>query len=150
MNLNTLLLLLHLLAAILWVGGMFFAHACLRPAAVETLPPPQRLPLMEAALRRFFAYVSVAVAVILVTGLAMLWPVGLRLAPPAWHVMLMLGVVMALVFAYIRLALYPRLRARCAEAAWPQAADLLAGIRRLVALNLGLGVLAAVAAVLGR
>ncbi len=47
------LLLLHLLAVVAWVGGMFFAHFCLRPAAVEVLEPPARLPLMLAALRRF-------------------------------------------------------------------------------------------------
>ena len=46
--------LLHLLAVLLWVGGMFFAHFILRPAAVEALEAPQRLKLMDAVLRRFF------------------------------------------------------------------------------------------------
>ena len=36
---------LHLLAAVIWVGGMFFAYMALRPAAASLLEPPLRLPL---------------------------------------------------------------------------------------------------------
>ena len=43
--LRPLLLFLHLAGVIVWVGGMFFAYFCLRPAAVRVLQPPQRLPL---------------------------------------------------------------------------------------------------------
>ena len=46
--------LLHVLAIVVWIGGMVFAHFFLRPAALQ-LPPPQRVPLMHAALQRFFA-----------------------------------------------------------------------------------------------
>ena len=45
---------LHLLGVVVWVGGMFFAHMALRPAATELLEPPQRLPLLQATLMRFF------------------------------------------------------------------------------------------------
>ncbi|WP_343074980.1 hypothetical protein [sulfur-oxidizing endosymbiont of Gigantopelta aegis] len=45
---------LHLLSAVIWVGGMFFAHMILRPSAVEQLEPPQRLPLWVAVFGRFF------------------------------------------------------------------------------------------------
>ena len=31
---------LHLLAVVIWVGGMFFAHFMLRPSAIEKLEPP--------------------------------------------------------------------------------------------------------------
>jgi uncharacterized membrane protein len=61
--------------------------------------------------------------------------------------MLTLGIAMALVFAYIWVALYPRLREHCAHAAWPLAGQVLNGIRRLVALNLVLGLCTVVAAV---
>ena len=37
-----LLKALHVLAVVLWVGGMAFAHFFLRPA-LATLEPPQRL-----------------------------------------------------------------------------------------------------------
>jgi len=51
-------LFLHFAAVVVWIGGMVFAHFCLRPAALATLQPPQRLPLMAAALGRFFACCS--------------------------------------------------------------------------------------------
>ena len=45
---------LHLLAAMIWIGGMFFAYMVLRPAAVEVLELPVRLSLWVAVFRRFF------------------------------------------------------------------------------------------------
>ncbi|KAG1694742.1 Bifunctional purine biosynthesis protein PurH [Nymphon striatum] len=45
---------LHVLAVVIWVGGMFFAHQALRPAAVSTLEPPLRLQLWVATFKRFF------------------------------------------------------------------------------------------------
>lgn len=148
--LHTTLLLLHLLGAIVWIGGMFFAHYCLRPAAVETLEPPKRLPLMEATLRRFFRYVAVSVLALLGTGFALLFPVGIQQAPIGWHIMLVLGIVMALVFAYIWAALYPRLREHCTNAAWPLAGQVLNSIRRLVVFNLVFGLSTVVAAASAR
>ena len=40
---------LHVLAIVLWIGGMFFAHFFLRPAAAA-LDPPVRLKLMHDVL----------------------------------------------------------------------------------------------------
>lgn len=147
---HSALLLLHFLAAIAWIGGMFFAHFCLRPAAIETLQPPQRLPLLAATFRRFFRIVDVAVAVLLATGFAMLLPVGFARAPIGWHAMLALGLVMAGVFAYIRAALFPALRTHCAASAWPAAGQVIDRIRRLVGVNLVLGIGTVVAAVAAR
>lgn len=148
--LRQLLLFLHLLSVIAWLGGMFFAYFCLRPAAAETLDPPRRLPLWVATFSRFLPAMAVAVLVILGTGLAMLLQVGMKQAPVGWHVMLGLGLVMSAVFAHVYAALFPRLRARSAASDWPGAAKALDGIRRLVALNLVLGVLVVAAAVSAR
>lgn len=148
--LRQLLLLLHLLSAFAWVGGMFFAYFCLRPAAAEVLDPPRRLPLWSATFARFLPYAAIAVVLILATGITMLLQVGFRHAPVGWHAMLALGLVMAGVFAYVYLALFPQLRAGCAASAWPAAAQALNGIRRLVAFNLVLGVCAVAAAVSAR
>ncbi|PIU17095.1 MAG: hypothetical protein COT19_02630, partial [Gallionellales bacterium CG08_land_8_20_14_0_20_59_87] len=49
--------LIHLLAVLVWVGGMFLAYVVLRPAAVEVLQPPQRLQLWDSVFRRFFNWV---------------------------------------------------------------------------------------------
>ena len=46
-------LLLHLLAAVVWVGGMFFAYVALRPAAAQ-LEPPARLTLWVGVFKIFF------------------------------------------------------------------------------------------------
>lgn len=48
-----LALVLHSLAAAVWVGGMFFAYMALRPAA-GALEPPQRLTLWRGTFDRFF------------------------------------------------------------------------------------------------
>lgn len=138
------------MAAIVWLGGMVFAHFALRPAAVEVLQPPWRLPLMAAALRRFFAMVAPAVLVIVATGVWLLLQVGMAAAPVGWHIMLTLGGVMAVIFGVIYLRLYPRLVAAVAAADWPRAGAALNGIRQLVLVNLVLGTGVVVSAVLAR
>ena len=148
--LRHLMLSLHLLAAIAWLGGMFFAYFCLRPAATELLAPPQRLPLWVATFARFLRYAAIAVGVILASGFTMLAQTGFAGAPWGWHLMATLGLVMSAVFAYVYLGLYQRLRAACDASDWPAAGVALNGIRRLVALNLVLGVCAVLAAVSAR
>lgn len=142
-------LFLHIAAVVVWVGGMSFAHFCMRPSALA-LPPPQRLPLMAGALGRFFAQVLVALVLLWVSGLAMMLAVGFAGSPPAWHAMLGLGLVMTLVFLVIRFLRWPRLREAVARGDWPAGAAALDGIRRLVMLNLALGVLTIAVATLGR
>lgn len=144
------LLLVHLLSAIVWLGGMAFAYFCLRPSAAAVLPPPQRLPLWLATLTRFLRCVGVAVVLLLASGLTMLLQAGMRAAPLGWHVMFALGVAMAAVYALAHARWLPRLRARCAAADWPAAARALDAIRRLVALNLVLGAAVVLAAVSAR
>ncbi len=148
--LRQLLLLVHLLGAIAWVGGMFFAYFCLRPAAAQVLDPPRRLPLWSATFARFLPYTAVAVVVMVACGLTLLLQTGFRGAPAGWHIMMTLGLVMAVIFGYVHLALYPSLRDRCQAADWPAAAGALNRIRRMVAINLALGLCTIVAAVSAR
>lgn len=151
MRLHLVLLCLHLLAAALWVGGMAVMHFAVRPAAVQMLEPPQRLPFMAAALGRFFAAVNIAIAVLLVSGLGLLH-LGGGVAAAHWGVLAMfaIGLLMTAVYLHIRLALYPRLQRAVAERAWPLAAAQLNTIRARVALNLTLGTLVFVLATLAR
>lgn len=149
-SLAAVLVFLHLVSAIVWLGGMVFAHFALRPAAVAVLEPPQRLPLMALALGRFFRLVAVAALVIVATGVALLARVGMAQAPMGWHVMLTLGLVMAAVFAVIFLGLYPALTRAVAAKQWPVAAGALNRIRMLVMVNMGLGFAAVAAAVSAR
>lgn len=147
----TLLLSLHLLAASLWVGGMACMHLAVRPAAVARLEPPLRLPFMTEALGRFFAWVTGAIGVLLATGLAMIAMNG-GFAATHWrvHAMFAIALLMMAIFAHLRVVPYRRLRAAVADSHWPQAAQHLASVRRLVSVNLVLGVVVYVVAVLGR
>lgn len=140
----------HLAGAIVWLGGMVFAHFALRPAAMQALEPPARLPLMTSALGRFFRLVTVAVLAILLSGWVLLARVGMAQAPLGWHVMFGLGLVMALVFAYIYARLYPVLGKAVQAQQWPVAAGVLNRIRSLVVINMCLGFLAVASAVLAR
>ncbi|RLJ40319.1 CopD family protein [Acidovorax sp. 106] len=138
--------LVHLLAAIVWLGGMFFAHFFLRPAA-QTLEPALRVGLMQGVLQRFFATVVVAVVALLASGLWMVGHVakhtvqagGSFAMPLGWTVMAALGTVMAVIFGYIRLSLFPRLSRAHQSAHWPEAGKVLAQIRTWVGINLALG-----------
>ena len=148
---QAVLLLLHLLAAAFWVGGMAVMHFAVRPSAVAVLEPPLRLPLMAQALSRFFAGVSVAIVVLLASGLGMVWLAG-GFARVHWsvHAMLTIGLVMMAVFLHVRFAPYPRLLRAVAAREWPVAAGQLNTIRRLVELNLALGVAVFALAIVGR
>lgn len=63
---------LHVLAALVWVGGMFFAWLVLRPAAVSALEGPARLKLWVEVFRRFFRWVWLAVVILAISGIGML------------------------------------------------------------------------------
>jgi uncharacterized membrane protein len=142
---------LHLLGVVVWVGGMFFAHFALRPAAQELLEPPLRLPLMAATMGRFFRWAALSVAVILATGIAWILAAGgFGMVGVYTHVMFVLGIVMALVFGYIWFALYPRLTVAIAAKNFPEAGAHLARIRQLVTVNLVLGLVTITVAVLGK
>jgi uncharacterized membrane protein len=144
--LRQFLIFFHLAGVVVWVGGMFFAHFCLRPAALKLLEPPQRLPLWTATLGAFLRYTALAVALILLSGFALIFETGFRQAPIGWHVMMGIGLVMAAIFAWVYGMLYSRLRRHAEAGAWPEAGAALNGIRRLVTTNLVLALLTAAAA----
>lgn len=149
MSLQLFLIFLHLLGVIVWVGGMFFAHMCLRPAAAMLLDPPQRLPLLHAVLGRFFRWVLISIVVILVSGMAMMARIGFADAPKGWHLMMTSGIVMMLIFGHIYGAGYRRMGRAVAASDWSAAGAAMNGIRRLVLVNLVLGVFTIACATLG-
>ncbi len=63
----TIAISLHILAAIVWIGGMFFAVMVLRPAAGE-LEPKDRLPLWGRTFKKFLPWVWMAILILLITG----------------------------------------------------------------------------------
>jgi len=140
--------LLHILSVIVWVGGMFFAYMVLRPSAVEVLEPPLRLRLWVAVFTRFFVWVWIAVALILLSGLYMMHLYGGH-TPIYVHIMLTLGVAMMAIYAHVYFAYYRKLCVHVQAERWPDAGALLGKIRTLVGINVILGILTVSAAVLG-
>ncbi len=138
---------IHVMAVILWVGGMLFAHCFLRPAAAQ-LEPPVRLRLMASVLGPFLNAVLAAIVLILLSGAVMISQEASQAAqtggaffmPLSWTFMVSGGLVMMAIYAYIRFVLYPQLRAAVAASDWPQAGKAMGAIRRWVGLNLLLGI----------
>jgi uncharacterized membrane protein len=140
------LLFFHILSAVVWVGGMFFAHQMVRPS-VGPLDGPVRLALWRRIFERFFAWVWVAVVLLLVTG------VGMEISGvQGLHVTIMeaLGVIMVLAFGHLFFAPWKRFRRAVDAGDFPAAAAQLNQIRRIVEFNLALGLIVVVVGATGR
>lgn len=147
---HPIFLLLHLAGVVVWVGGMFFAWMCLRPVAAAQLEPPARLKLWAAVFARFFPWVWVAVATILLSGLLTMFATGMKDAPLHWHLMLLTGLIMSAIFIYVFVGPYGKLKVASADQDWPAGGMALGQIRRLIGTNLLLGFATIAVASLGR
>jgi len=143
---------LHLLAVVVWVGGMFFAYMALRPVAATLLDPPQRMPLWSLTFARFFPWVWVSVILLPVTGYWMILKVFGGFASLALyiHIMQGVGILMMLIFLHVFFAPYRRLKQAVAANDFAAAGKHLALIRKLIGLNLILGMALIVVASSGR
>lgn len=130
--------LLHTIGAVVWVGGMFFAYVVLRPAA-GPLDPAARLALWRRVFTGFFAWIYVAVILLLITGFT-LFLGGYALGPHV-HVMMAIGIVMVLIFLHVYFAPWKRFRAALDAGDNATAARQLNQIRILVLVNLILGMI---------
>lgn len=134
-------LLLHILAAVIWVGGMFFAHVVLRPVAAGQLEPPLRLALWVGVFKRFFPMVFAAIATLLATGYWMVLSFygGFDAVGMYVHIMTWTGYVMMLIFFHVFFAPFKRLKRAVADGDWATGGKSLAQIRVLVGINLVIG-----------
>ena len=149
MGLLALLLTLHIVGVVIWVGGMFFAYVCLRPVLVGLFDPQQRLRVWRSVFARFFVWVWWAVALIGGSGLIMLVQRGFATAPLAWHQMMGSGLVMIGIFAFVARLLYPALDRAVDAEDWKTASLVLVRIRQMVGANLILGLLTIAIATVG-
>lgn len=138
---------LHIAAAVVWLGGVSFMLFALRPAASALLPPPQRLPLIALVMEKFFTLVWTSIGLLLLTGLAMLLPVGMKNAPLGWHLMLGIGLVMFALFGHLYFGPYRRLKMAIAASDWPEGGRRVGQIAKLALSNLVLGALAIAAVI---
>lgn len=135
--------LLHVIAVVIWVGGMFFAYMVLRPVAAGQLEPPVRLRLWVGVFGLFFPWVWSAVVAILATGFWMIFAVfgGMGGVALYVHAMLGLGILMTLIFFHVFFAPYGRLKRAVAAQDWPAGGKALSQIRVLVGINTLIGLL---------
>lgn len=141
-------LALHILCAVLWVGGMFFAYSVLRPS-LNVLDPPQRLLLHTQVFRRFFLVVWHAMPVLLLSGFAMIWGVYGSFAHLPWNIQAMMGIgiLMAIIFVLLVFGPYARFRRTTDRTRMAANID---SIRKLIGVNLVLGLVTIVIAALSQ
>ncbi|PCH83910.1 MAG: hypothetical protein COB89_05755 [Piscirickettsiaceae bacterium] len=143
---------LHVLSAVIWVGGMFFAYLVLRPIAAIQLEAPVRLTLWSNVFSKFFPWVWASVVLLLGTGF---WLIsvkfgGMKNVGAHIHIMMSIGIIMSLSFMHLFFAPRKRLTQAVLDNNWEEAARHLAQIRMLIGINLILGLVVVVVATGGR
>jgi uncharacterized membrane protein len=138
------MLLLHLVAACIWLGGMTLMLWAVRPAALAVLAPPQRVRYLADVLRRFFQLVWVCIAVLLATGLPTVARAE-KTAPGGWLAMALIGILMSVIFAFMFGRPFRALQQAVAREDWPAGGAALARMHPLVLTNTVLGWIAVAA-----
>jgi uncharacterized membrane protein len=141
----------HIVAAVIWVGGMFFAYVVLRPG-MSPLEPAVRLPLWHRVFSRFFLWVWLSIAVLLASGFAMVFLGfgGFATVGAYVRVMMALGVVMMVIYTYLYIVPWRHFARAVLTADWPAANKHIGQIRLLVGSNLVLGLVTVVIGASGR
>ena len=146
-----LFIALHILSAVIWVGGMFFAYLCLRPVAASLLEPSERLPLWCGVFSRFFPWVWVSVVVIVISGHGMTSALGgMASVGKHVHIMMGLGYLMVALYLHVYFALFGKLKRFVAAKLWAEAGQTLNKMRMIIGVNLVLGCVVIVVASGGR
>ena len=144
-------LTLHILGAVIWVGGMFAAYVCLRPAA-GPLEAPQRLTLWRNFFAKFFPWVWVSVLLLLGSGYWMLLTAfgGFKGAPLYINLMQTLGLIMVALFVWLFHGPWLKFKRAVGAQEWPVAGAQLNRIRQIIAVNLPLGLVVVIIGASGR
>ena len=147
----TTLLFAHVLAVVVWVGGMFVLHFAVRPSAARLQEPAVRLTFLSSTLGRFMSWAALSIVVLLASGLAMLLiGGGFKNAHLSVHLMLAVGLLMMLLYLHIRFAPFKRMRVAVMASDWAAAAANLDVVRKMVLINLVLGFITIAIATIGR
>ena len=150
-DISTIAGMVHLLAAVIWIGGMFFAYLVLRPS-LGALEPHQRLALWNSVLPRFFVWVWACVFGLLPTGYFMVFREFGDFDTAGLHVQIMHGTGLAMTLFFIILFSVPfqHFREAVRKENWEKAAKQLSFIRGIVGINLLLGLVTIITAASGR
>ena len=148
---TTLALTFHILGAVVWVGGMFAAYVCLRPAA-GALEGPQRLKLWRGFFAKFFPWVWVSLVLLLGSGYWMLLTAfgGFKGAPLYIHLMQGIGWLMVALFVWMFHGPWLKFKRAVDAQDWPAAGEQIELIRQIIMVNLPLGLIVVVIGGTGR
>jgi len=148
----TISTVLHLLSAVVWVGGMFFAYMFLRPVAASQLEPPVRLQLWVGEFKKFFTFVWLSLLFLPLTGYLMIFDIWGSMAntPLYVHIMNGLGIVMILIYLHVYFAPFKRLKEAVIKQDWPEGGRNLNIIRKMVGINTMIGLIVIIVASAGR
>jgi len=148
---TTLALTFHVLGAVIWVGGMFAAYVCLRPAT-GSLEGPQRLQLWRGFFAKFFPWVWVSVILLLGSGYWMMLTTfgGFKGAPLYINLMQALGLIMVALFLWLFHGPWLKFKRAVDAKDWGAAGPLLNRIRQIILINLPLGLIVVVIGGTGR
>lgn len=143
---SMLIVWIHILAAMFWIGGMLFFSLVLVPS-LRGLPPEERTDLMIRIGRRYRRAGWISLAVLLVTGLIRLYHLGFApLAAGNWlWAKLAMVIVMVLLTLLHDLILGPRSIEISRTSPAPH--RLQRTVRWMARLNLAVGLLVVLAAV---
>ncbi|MBF0415229.1 MAG: CopD family protein [Magnetococcales bacterium] len=140
----------HVVLAIVWVGGMFFAYWILRPV-FDHLPLPDRISLWIGILNKFFSWVWVIVVLQPATGYWMVYHEMGGFHQAGLHVIAMhtLGWIMIAIFIYTYFSIFSRMKKMAKEELFPEAGLYMKKIKNMVSVNLVLGVIVSILATIG-
>lgn len=142
----------HILSAIVWVGGMFFAYVIVRPCAGNVLDAPIRLKLWSQLFMQFFRWVWLAVISLLCSGYWMIFGVygGMKFVGMHVHIMNGTAWLMILLFVYLNIGPVKHLHGAVLAEEWAAGELALAKTRQIIALNFMLGLVTVVIATGGK
>ncbi len=144
------LLATHLLGAMVWVGGIAFVFSVLRPS-LAVLDVPARLVMNAEIHRRFFKLLWLAMPIVLASGYGLLFVVSGGFGAAGWAVQAMhlSGLAMSVLFLAIFVGPFRSLREAARSGDLARGTAAMTRLRQLALINLFLGMLTMVVAVMG-
>ncbi len=136
---NAIAIIIHLLAINIWIGGTFYSVIIL-PRAVAALPPVQQHQILISAFSLFFAFVWLAIVMLLASGSWMVINIfgGFSTIPLYVTMMMSITLLMVAVFSGIYFGPFKKLKKSLDDI--PAQHRYLAVIRRLSQVNMVLGI----------
>lgn len=98
------LVVLHILAAVAWIGGMIFLSLVLAPLVRDRKAVPEFMALFRSAALRFRRVVWMAIAVLLITGPMLLAHRGINVTNPgSWSGVVTVKVMLVALLLFLTL-----------------------------------------------